>query len=151
MKRNLTAILLSLALACVLLLSACGSAAGNSTTTANAGATLTSSAAISEGVRDVGQGDTVFPFEIQFKDGTAERFNVHTDKRTVGAALLELEGYVKGDNGVIHTVNGHKLDYNTDHAFWEFRTDGVATFIGAEEVEIKAGEKYAFVYTESTF
>ena len=52
----------------------------------------------------LGEGQTVFDFVVVDKDGNETKFEIHTDKTTVGEALLELE-LVEGEEYNTYTVN----------------------------------------------
>ncbi|MDR3312961.1 MAG: hypothetical protein LBS96_00715 [Oscillospiraceae bacterium] len=130
MKRSATTALAALALAFTLFLTACG---GGAPTGQTGG--------------DLGEGSTAFALEIRLQDGTVEAFTVHTDETTVGAALLALDGFVKDSAGIIGTVNGHRLDWNIDHAYWAFYVGDAYANAGANDTPIQEGEVYAFVYT----
>ena len=137
MQRNIV-VLLGLLLACALFFAACG---GNA-----AKPDIANWPPEGVTVKDIGSGKTVFALEIKLQDGSVEYFNVHTDASAVGTALLALEGFEKADNGIINTVNGHTLDWETDQAYWMFNVNGIAAMVGAEDTPIEAGYLYAFVY-----
>jgi hypothetical protein len=102
--------------------------------------------------QDIGQGDTVFAFEVTAADKTVTRFNVHTNEKTVGAALLAV-GLIKGETSssglYVSEVNGIKADYNTDKSYWAFYVDGQYATAGADATPIEKGGTYAFVYTKA--
>lgn len=78
-------------------------------------------------------------------------FTIHTDKDTVGAALLEHE-LIDGDEGeyglYIKSVNGITADYDVDGAYWAFYIDGDYAITGVETTEITEGAIYQLVYTK---
>ena len=49
-------------------------------------------------VQELGQGATTFDFTVEDLDGTKTAFKIHTDEKTVGAALLAV-GLIKGEEG----------------------------------------------------
>lgn len=94
-----------------------------------------------------GEGATVFDFTVVGKDGTKAEFEIHTDKKTVGEALLEL-GLIAGDEGAyglyVKTVNGETLDYDTDKMYWAFYENGSYAMSGVDITNIVVGTKYEF-------
>ena len=57
----------------------------------------------------LGEGETQFTFDVVDQEGNETQFEIHTDKETVGEALLEL-GLIAGEEGdyglYVKTVNG---------------------------------------------
>ncbi len=100
---------------------------------------------------DIGEGQTVFTFQVTDNTQKVSAWNVHTDKTTVGAALAEL-GLIKGDTSefglMVTEVNGLTADYNADKAYWAFFIDGQYAQTGVDSTNIEAGKVYAFVYTK---
>ena len=74
-------------------------------------------------------------------------FTVHTDKTTVGAALLE-HGIIAGTDGLYTVVNGMTADYNVDQSYWAFYIGGEMAMQGADDTEIAEGTVYRFEYTK---
>lgn len=78
-------------------------------------------------------------------------FTVHSDKDTVGEALLE-NGIVEGTDGqfglYISHVNGIKAVYEEDGAYWGFLKDGEFMSTGVDMTELTDGAEYELVYTE---
>ncbi len=94
-----------------------------------------------------GEGATVFDFTVVDKEGKEIAFEIHTDKETVGEALLEL-GLIAGEESTyglyVKTVNGQTLDYNTDKMFWAFYENGKFAASGVDTTKIVTGTKYEF-------
>lgn len=94
-----------------------------------------------------GEGATVFDFTVVGKDGTKAEFEIHTDKKTVGEALLEL-GLIAGEESTyglyVKTVNGITLDYDTDKMYWAFYENDNYAAAGVDTTDIVAGTKYEF-------
>ena len=99
-----------------------------------------------------GEGATSFYFTVTDVDGTVAKFQINTDKTTVGDALLELE-LIEGDMGdyglYVTAVNGITADWDTENAYWAFYVDGEYAMTGVDSTEIVAGASYAFVKTIS--
>ena len=98
----------------------------------------------------VGEGDTSFTFTVVFADQTSKTYTVKTDKTTVGAALVDV-GLISGEDSqyglMVDTVDGVKLEYNTDKMYWAFYiNDGYANS-GVDSTQIKPDETYSFKAT----
>ena len=100
----------------------------------------------------VGEGNTVFAFTVVDADGAETVFEVHTDKATVGEALLDC-GLIAGDESdyglYVKTVNGVTADYDTDGAYWSFYVDGEYAQSGVDTTNIEEGKTYTFKYEKS--
>ena len=100
----------------------------------------------------LGEGETTFPFTVTELDGTEVFFEISTDETTVGAALMEA-GLLEGENGpyglMVSHVNGIRLDYNEDKAYWAFYIDGEYALTGVDQTEIETGKAYAFRATKA--
>ena len=74
-------------------------------------------------------------------------FEIHTDEKTVGAALLSL-GLIAGEDSeyglYVKTVNGVTVDYDTDGKYWAFYVDGEYAATGVDSTDIAAGATYTF-------
>ena len=103
-----------------------------------------------DGVINIGEGATVFKFEVTDNTGNVTAWNVSTNQKTVGAALLETE-LIKGDESdwglMVSTVNGLLADYSVDLSWWAFYIDGEMAVTGVDTTDIEPGGTYAFVYT----
>ena len=95
----------------------------------------------------IGEGETSFEFTVTDKEGVETVFTVHTDKTTVGEALVDaklIEGE-QGDYGLyVKTVNGLTLDYETDGYYWSFYVNDEYAMTGVDTTEIKDVETYEF-------
>lgn len=99
-----------------------------------------------------GTGATTFFFKV--KDGANETdFEIHTDKKTVGEALLELE-LIEGEEGpyglYVNAVNGVTADWDTEKAYWSLLIDGEYAVTGVDMTDIVPGTTYTLekVYSE---
>ena len=99
----------------------------------------------------LGEGQTVFTFKVVQDDGTENLFEIHTDKTTVGDALVELD-LIAGDTTqyglYVKTVNGVTVDYDTDGKYWAFYVNGEYAMTGVDSTEITAGAEYSFVVSK---
>lgn len=95
----------------------------------------------------LGEGATVFSFEVVDKDGKVSKFEIHTDKTTVGEALLEVE-LIEGEEGdyglYVKKVNGITADYNVDQTYWAFYINGEMAMTGVDATDVEAGATYSF-------
>ena len=95
----------------------------------------------------LGEGKTQFDFTVVDKDGNATEFEIHTDKATVGEALLELN-LIAGDEGeyglYVKQVNGITADYDVDQTYWAFYVNDAYATAGVDATAVEAGAKYAF-------
>ena len=95
----------------------------------------------------LGEGQKEFDFVVVDKDGKEMKFEIHTDKETVGDALLELE-LIAGDKSeyglFVKTVNGITADYDVDQTYWAFYVNGEYAQSGVDTTEIKEGDSYSF-------
>lgn len=95
----------------------------------------------------LGEGQTKFFFTVVDKDGNATEFEIHTDKATVGEALLELN-LIAGDEGeyglYVKQVNGITADYDVDQTYWAFYVNDAYATAGVDATAVEAGAKYAF-------
>ena len=99
------------------------------------------------GSTEIGEGKTAFTFSVVDTEGKATFFYVHTDKTTVGEALLDC-GLIAGEDGAyglyVKTVNGITLDYDKDGKYWAFYVNDEYASVGVDMTEIKEGETYCF-------
>ncbi len=113
----------------------------------------TTSAAVSsqnEATSDVtvlGEGQTVFSLQVTDADGNESAFEIHTNQKTVGAALLEVELIAGEDSAYglyVKTVNGVTVDYNADGKYWAFYINGEYAMTGVDSTDITDGAVYSF-------
>ena len=95
----------------------------------------------------LGEGSTTFKFTVVDKAGEEASCEIHTDEKTVGAALLKL-GVIEGEEGpfglYVKKVNGITADYDVDSTYWAFYIGGEYGMTGVDVTEITAGSSYAF-------
>lgn len=88
-----------------------------------------------------------FTFVAVDLEGKETTFQISTDKKTVGEALID-EGLIAGEPGpyglYVKTVNGITLDYDTDGKYWAFYVDGEYGITGVDETDIVPGSTYMF-------
>lgn len=95
----------------------------------------------------LGEGDKQFTFTVVDKEGGETQFEIHTDKETVGEALIEL-GLIDGEKSVygifVKTVNGITADYDKDGVYWAFYVNEEYAQTGVDATEITDGYSYSF-------
>ena len=78
-------------------------------------------------------------------------FIIHTDKETLGDALLEHK-LIDGEDGpyglYIKKVNGIVADYDADQTYWNFTKAGELMLVGVDSAEIADGEQYELTRTK---
>lgn len=94
----------------------------------------------------LGEGKTMIHFIVVDKDGNETRFEIHTDKETVGDALLE-QNLIAGDESeyglYVKQVNGITADYDVDKSYWAFYVDGEYATAGVDSTPVREGETYS--------
>ena len=93
-----------------------------------------------------------FVFKVVDLDGSEKSFDIKTDAKTVGEALVA-EKLISGEQGdyglMVDTVNGIKYDYNADGAYWAFYVNGEYAMSGVDTTEIDETAVYSFVATKA--
>lgn len=151
MTRKCNKKLLSLILSTMLIvamafsMTACGD---NNTETPNTeGQSQVGSTENSTDVTVLGEGEIVFNFVVVDGEGKETSFEIHTDKTTVGDALLEVE-LIEGEEGdyglYVKTVNGITADYDVDQTYWAFYINGEMAMTGVDATDVEAGATYSF-------
>lgn len=105
-----------------------------------------------ESENPVGNTSKSFVFKVVDLDGTEKSFDITTEAKTVGEALLaeELISGTTSEYGLmVDTVNGVKYDYTADGAYWAFYIDGEYAMTGVDSTEITDGANYSFVATKA--
>ncbi len=119
---------------------------GAQTSIESATVAITDGATEAETIPALGQGSTTFTLAITFGDKTEKQYLIHTDKQTVGDALLEL-GLIAGEESeyglYVKTVDGVTADYDVDGTYWAFYIDGAYAVTGVSGTDITPGATYA--------
>lgn len=140
-KKQLTTIIcVSMIISMAFAVTACGKKVSNADATEIAATTNTDA-------NELGEGSVQFTFEVVDAEGTTSSYTIHTDKKTVGEALLEL-GLIDGDDSeyglYVKSVNGMVADYDVDQTYWAFYVDGEYASTGVDQTDVVAGSTYAF-------
>lgn len=100
---------------------------------------------------DLGNGRVPFIFRVTDHEGYDHLYRIHTDKKTVGEALSELE-LIEGENSdfglYIKKVNGIEADYNVDKSYWAFYIDNEYAMTGVDKTDVTANAEYWLKYTK---
>ena len=83
------------------------------------------------------------------KDKTEKVFNIKTDKKNLGDALLE-EGLVTKEehkSGFYNHIDGIRADYTLDKYWWCFTKGGETVMVGANDLTIADGDKFEITNT----
>lgn len=79
-------------------------------------------------------------------------FTIHSDKETVGAALLEHE-LIAGEESAyglyVKTVNGMLADFDTDGYYWGFYQNGTYMMTGVDSTPFSDGDAFELVKTNN--
>lgn len=141
---NSKVVLSILALVLIVAMAFSFSACGNDDSDAN---TTTTTQASGEAKKELS-----FVFKVVDLDGNEKSFDITTEAKTVGEALLA-EKLISGEVGqyglMVDTVNGIKYDYNADGAYWAFYVNGEYAMSGVDLTEIDETATYSFVATKA--
>lgn len=87
-----------------------------------------------------------FTLKVVDKDGKETTETVKTEKKTVGAALLE-KGIIAGDDGqyglYVKTVKGITAN-DSDREYWAFYINGEYAMTGVDSTDVTDGATYMF-------
>ena len=146
-KKLLSALLVSVLIAAMaLLVTGCGENSKDVSSMISSEQT-SSVASVEEQVSVLGEGDTSFTFKVVDAQGKETVYQISTDKKTVGEALLELKLIAgeQGDYGLyVKTVKGITLDYDTDGKYWAFYEGDTYAQTGVDSTAVKDGATYSF-------
>lgn len=105
-----------------------------------------------ESENPAGNTEKSFVFKVIDLDGTEKSFDITTEAKTVGEALLN-EKLISGTDSdyglMVDTVNGIKYEYTADGAYWAFLINGEYATTGVDTTEIVDGATYSFVATKA--
>lgn len=137
-------------IACTVLIAATAlftAGCGDSKTASKGNSSAPASSVSQNAAKVLGEGETKFGFTVTDADGKETSFEIHTDKKTVGEALTELD-LIAGDQSeyglYVKTVNGITVDYDKDGKYWAFYINGEYASKGVDATDITEGAEYAF-------
>ena len=129
--------LFAIILAMLMLLSLCACTAAPAETT---GTPDTTGAAAAE---------KSFTVTVIHGDKSEKTFRCKTSQTMLGD-VLEAEGLIESegaDDGMFHTVDGEKADWNVNGSYWAFYIGEEYAMTGIYDTEIADGGVYKLVYT----
>ncbi len=98
--------------------------------------------------KTLGNGAKTIEVEVSAGESSVT-FTIHTDKETVGDALME-HNLVEGDAGAyglyIKKVNGILADYDVDQSWWGFYKNGEMMMTGVDMTAFEDGDHYELKY-----
>lgn len=96
---------------------------------------------------ELGKGAKTVEVEVKAEDQSIT-FTIHTDKETLGAALIEHD-LIAGEEGAfglyVKLVNGIEADYDKDGTYWGFYKSGEMMMVGVDGAVIADGDHYELV------
>ena len=99
---------------------------------------------------EFGKGEKTLSVEVKAEDKSV-LFTIHTDKKTVGEALLEHK-LIDGDEGpyglYVKVVNGITADFDEDQTYWAFYIDGDLAMTGVDMTDIDESATYRLERTK---
>jgi hypothetical protein len=90
-----------------------------------------------------------FTVIVTHKDLTEKIFLYEVEPGKLGDVLEEAGLIVSqgADDGMFHTVDGEKADWNTDKSYWAFYEENDYAMTGIYDTDIVNGRTYKLVYT----
>lgn len=98
---------------------------------------------------EVQQGGKAFTVVVVHADGSEKTFEYRTDAEKLGA-FLEEKGLIESegaDDGMFHSVDGEKADWNVNQSYWAFYEGDQYAMTGIYDTNIVDGALYKLVYT----
>lgn len=95
------------------------------------------------------EGSKAFTVTVIHADGSEKKFDYRTDAEKLGA-FLEEKGLIDSqgaDQGMFHTVDGEKADWNVNQSYWAFYIGEDYAMTGIYDTLIEDGAAYKLVYT----
>lgn len=88
-----------------------------------------------------------FTVTVVHADKTEKTLEYEAEPGKLGA-FLEKEGLIIGSgDGMFHTADGEKADWNENKSYWGFYVDGAYAMKGIYDTDIEAGKVYKLEYT----
>ena len=91
-----------------------------------------------------------FTVTVVHADGSEKTFSYETGDTKLGD-YLEKEGLIASegaDDGMFHTVDGEKADWNENQSYWAFYLGEEYAMTGIYDTDITDGAVYKLVYTK---
>lgn len=90
-----------------------------------------------------------FTVTVVHADGSSKDFAYETDAQLLGD-YLEQQGLIQSqgaDDGMFHTVDGEKADWNENKSYWSLYLGEEYAMVGIYDTPITDGAVYKLVYT----
>ena len=90
-----------------------------------------------------------FTVTVVHADGTEKKFDYATSEKVLGD-YLEAQGLIESegaDDGMFHTVDGEKADWNVNQSYWGFYIGEEYAMTGIYATDITDGAVYKLAYT----
>ena len=90
-----------------------------------------------------------FTVTVVHADGSEKKFDYETTDKILGD-YLETQGLIESegaDDGMFHTVDGEKADWNENQSYWGFYIGEEYAMTGIYATDITDGAAYKLVYT----
>ena len=94
-------------------------------------------------VKTVGSGSTSFNFSVIKTDGSLVNYEVKTDAKTVGRALIE-NGLIESENQTVTAVLGERLVLAENNKYWVFYVGGQMSTTDVFQTPITKDGEYSF-------
>ena len=94
-------------------------------------------------------GAKTYTVTVVHANGTEKSFTYHTAEEYLGYAL-EAEGLIQSngaDDGMFHTVDGEKADWDINQSYWAFYEGEQYAMTGIYATPVSDGAQYKLVYT----
>ena len=98
---------------------------------------------------EVQQGSKAITVVVVHGDGSEKTFEYRTDAEKLGA-FLEEKGLIESegaDDGMFHTVDGEKADWNVNQSYWGFYLGDEYAMAGIYDTVVENSAVYKLVYT----
>lgn len=88
-------------------------------------------------------------FKVTHDDGTEKEFQIATDAKTLGEALVAEKLVVESAEsaGMYNEVDGEVADWNDNEGWWCFSVNGEVLTVGIDQQELVDGATYEAVFT----
>ena len=91
-----------------------------------------------------------FSVIVVHQDATEQIFLFEAEEGAKLGAILEEDGLIDSegaDQGMFHTVDGEKADWNKNQSYWAFYVDNEYAMTGIYDTPVENGQNYKLVYT----
>lgn len=109
------------------------------------------SSSVDTGVSDTQKAEKQITVKVVFKNKTEKEFEIDTDAKYLGDALLE-EGIItedeyKNGDGMYTYIAGERADYTKDKSWWCLTISGEMAMVGINDQPIADGDSFELTNT----